>query len=88
MVAGAAFSAFIEYFFLRPLLKRSGDKGHEIFLPIIATLGLLGVIKAILSFIYGDRIGSIPPPGPNDCANSGFPTYKFRTLFTSRFICA
>jgi branched-chain amino acid transport system permease protein len=62
MVAGAAFSAFIEYFFLRPLLKRSGDKGSEIFLPIIATLGLLGIIKAVLSFIYKDEIGSIPPP--------------------------
>ncbi len=62
MVAGAAFSAFIEYFFLRPLLKRSGDKGSEIFLPIIATLGLLGIIKAILSYIYKDEIGSIPPP--------------------------
>jgi len=62
MVAGAAFSAFIEYFFLRPLLKRSGSKGEEIFLPIIATLGLLGIIKAILNFIYGDRVGSLPPP--------------------------
>jgi branched-chain amino acid transport system permease protein len=62
MVAGAAFSAFIEYFFLRPLLKRSGDKGSEIFLPIIATLGLLGIIKAILSYIYKDEIGSLPPP--------------------------
>jgi branched-chain amino acid transport system permease protein len=62
MVAGAVFSAFIEYFFLRPLLKRSGDKGAEIFLPIIATLGLLGIIKTILNFIYGDRIGSLPPP--------------------------
>jgi len=62
MVAGAAFSAFIEYFFLRPLLKRSGGKGEEIFLPIIATLGLLGIIKAILNFIYGDRVGSLPPP--------------------------
>lgn len=62
MVAGAAFSAFIEYFFLRPLLKRSGDKGAEIFLPIIATLGLLGIIKTILNFIYGERIGSLPPP--------------------------
>ena len=27
MIAGAAFSAFIEYFFLRPLLKRSGGNG-------------------------------------------------------------
>jgi branched-chain amino acid transport system permease protein len=62
MVAGAAFSAFIEYFFLRPLLKRSGDKGAEIFLPIIATLGLLGIIKTILNYIYGDRVGSLPPP--------------------------
>ena len=62
MIAGAVFSAFIEYFFLRPLLKRSGDKGAEIFLPIIATLGLLGIIKAILNFIYGDRVGLLPPP--------------------------
>ncbi|MEY4037560.1 MAG: hypothetical protein RL201_941 [Actinomycetota bacterium] len=62
MLAGAIFSAGIEFFFLRPLLKRSGDKGQEIFLPIIATLGLLGIIKAILNFIYGDRIGVIPPP--------------------------
>jgi len=62
MVAGAVFSAFIEYFFLRPLLKRSGDKGSEIFLPIIATLGLLGIIKAILSYVYGDEIGYLPPP--------------------------
>jgi branched-chain amino acid transport system permease protein len=62
MVAGAVFSAFIEYFFLRPLLKRSGGKGDEIFLPIIATLGLLGIIKAILNYIYGDRVGSLPPP--------------------------
>jgi len=62
MLAGAAFSAFIEYFFLRPLLKRSGEKNQEIFLAIIATLGLLGIIKAILKFIYGDEIGSLPPP--------------------------
>ena len=62
MLAGALFSAVVEFFFLRPLLKRSGDKNQEIFLPIIATLGLLGIIKAILNFIYGDRIGSLPPP--------------------------
>jgi branched-chain amino acid transport system permease protein len=62
MVAGALFSAVVEFFFLRPLLKRSGGKSEEIFLPIIATLGLLGIIKAILNLIYDDRIGSIPPP--------------------------
>jgi branched-chain amino acid transport system permease protein len=44
------------------LLKRSGDKGAEIFLPIIATLGLLGIIKTILNFIYGESVGSLPPP--------------------------
>jgi branched-chain amino acid transport system permease protein len=62
MLAGAALSAFIEYFFLRPLLKRSGDKNQEIFLPIIATLGILGIIKAVLHFVYGDRVGVISPP--------------------------
>jgi branched-chain amino acid transport system permease protein len=62
MLAGALFSAVVEFFFLRPLLKRSGEKNQEIFLPIIATLGLLGIIKAILNFIYGDRIGSLPAP--------------------------
>ena len=62
MLAGAAFSAFIAYFFLRPLLKRSGDKNQEIFLPIIATLGILGIIKSILHFVYGDRVGVISPP--------------------------
>ena len=62
MLAGAAFSAFIEYFFLRPLLKRSGEKNQEIFLPIIATLGILGIIKSILNFIYGERIGTLTPP--------------------------
>jgi branched-chain amino acid transport system permease protein len=62
MLAGAALSSFIEYFFLRPLLKRSGEKNQEIFLPIIATLGILGVIKAVLHFIYGDKIGVLSPP--------------------------
>jgi len=62
MLAGAALSAFIEYFFLRPLLKRSGERTQEIFLPIIATLGILGVMKAILDFIYGEKIGVITPP--------------------------
>jgi branched-chain amino acid transport system permease protein len=62
MLAGAALSAFIEYCFLRPLLKRSGEKTQEIFLPIIATLGILGVMKAVLHFIYGEKIGVISPP--------------------------
>jgi branched-chain amino acid transport system permease protein len=61
-LAGAAISSFIEYFFLRPLLKRSGDKNQEIFLPIIATLGILGIIKAVLHFIYGEKIGVLSPP--------------------------
>lgn len=68
MVAGAIFSAAIEYFFLRPLLKNSGTSGDQIFLPIIATLGLLGIIRAALSFIFGDQPGVISPP----IADKGF----------------
>ena len=62
MIAGAVFSAFIEFFFLRPLLNRSGDKSEEIFLPIIATLALLGIIRGILNIIYGDDVAVIAPP--------------------------
>jgi len=62
MLAGATLSALIEYFFLRPLLRRSGDKNQEIFLPIIATLGILGIIKAVLHFVYGENVGVISPP--------------------------
>ena len=53
MILGAAFSAFIEFFLMRTLLKHSSQGPIAAIAPIIATLGLLGVIHAVLGFIWG-----------------------------------
>ena len=53
MILGAAFSAFIEFFLMRTLLKHSSQGAIAAIAPIIATLGLLGVIRATIGFIWG-----------------------------------
>jgi branched-chain amino acid transport system permease protein len=53
MILGAAFSAFIEFFLMRILLKHSSQGAIAAIAPIIATLGLLGVIRAVIGFIWG-----------------------------------
>jgi branched-chain amino acid transport system permease protein len=53
MILGAAFSAFIEFFLMRTLLKHSNQGAIAAIAPIIATLGLLGVIRAVIGFIWG-----------------------------------
>ena len=53
MILGAAFSAFIEFFLMRRLLKHSSQGAIAAIAPIIATLGLLGLIRAVIGFIWG-----------------------------------
>jgi len=53
MILGAAFSAFIEFFLMRNLLKHSSQGAIAAIAPIIATLGLLGLIRATIGFIWG-----------------------------------
>jgi branched-chain amino acid transport system permease protein len=53
MILGAAFSAFIEFVLMRTLLKHSSQGAIAAIAPIIATLGLLGVIHAVIGFSWG-----------------------------------
>jgi branched-chain amino acid transport system permease protein len=53
MILGAAFSAFIEFALMRTLHKHSSQGAIAAIAPIIATLGLLGLIRAIIGFIWG-----------------------------------
>lgn len=53
MLLGAAFSAFVEFFLMRTLLKHSKPGAISAIAPIIATLGLLGVLTASIGFIWG-----------------------------------
>lgn len=62
MILGAAFSAFIEFFLMRTLLKHSDQGVIAAIGPIIATLGLLGVIRATIGFIWGHYDRQIEAP--------------------------
>ena len=62
MISGAVVAAFIELVFMRILLKHSNSGPIASIAPIIATLGLLGVIKAIIGFIWGNQDLSIESP--------------------------
>ncbi len=62
MILGAAFSAFIEFFLMRTLLKHSNQGPIAAIAPIIATLGLLGVIRATIGFIWGHYDRQIEAP--------------------------
>ena len=53
MILGAAFSAFIEFVLMRTLQKHSTQGAIAAIAPIIATLGLLGLIRAAIGFIWG-----------------------------------
>ena len=62
MILGAAFSAFIEFALMRTLLKHSSQGAIAAIAPIIATLGLLGLIRAGIGFIWGHADVQLEPP--------------------------
>lgn len=65
MVAGAAISALVEALLMRTLFKRATDGPISGVAPIIATLGLLGLIHGGLGLIFGTKNASIRPPVSN-----------------------
>jgi len=62
MLLGALFSALIEIIFIRTLIKHSTSGPVAGIVPIIATLGLLGFIRATIGFIWGNQNVQIPAP--------------------------
>lgn len=68
MVAGAAISALIETVFMRALVKHSSTGPIAGVAPIIATLGLLGIVKAAVTFIWGGAEVVVKAP----LSNTGF----------------
>jgi branched-chain amino acid transport system permease protein len=62
MLLGAFFSALIEFIFIRTLIKHSTSGPVAGIVPIIATLGLLGFIRATIGFIWGNQNVQIPAP--------------------------
>ena len=62
MVLGALFSALIEILLIRTLIKHSTSGPVAGIVPIIATLGLLGFIRAVIGLIWGNQDIQIQAP--------------------------
>lgn len=80
MLGGALVAAIIELFFMRLLLKRSTTGPIAAVAPIIATLGLLGVIRALASSIWGNQDLHIDGPVSNFGYSIGTETLVFSPL--------
>ena len=66
MIGGAVFSAFVEMVLIRLLVKHSSTGPIAAVAPIIATLGLLGVIRATVSMVWCGQNVRIIGPVSND----------------------
>ena len=80
MFAGAAISAFIEITFMRILLKHTSSGPIASVAPIIATLGLLGIIKALITMIWGGQDALMKPPLSNTGFSIGTHTLVFSPM--------
>ena len=62
VISGAIIGAVIDRFFMRPIFKRIKSGPIVMIAPVVATLGLLGIIQAIIGFIWGLTNQSIEAP--------------------------
>jgi len=65
VVSGALIGAIIDRFFMRPIFKRITSGPIVMIAPVVATLGLLGIIQAIIGLIWGLTNQSIDTPVSN-----------------------
>jgi len=69
VISGAVVGAIIDKFFMRPIFKRVKSGPIVMIAPVVATLGLLGLIQAIIGFIWGFTYVSIEAPVSTDGYN-------------------
>ncbi len=78
MLGGALFAALVEVILMRLLVKHASTGPIAAVAPIIATLGLLGLIRSVIAMIWGGQDLRILPP----VSNMGF-TLNGETLVFS-----
>jgi len=66
VVSGAIIGGVIDRFFMRPIFKRIKSGPIVMIAPVVVTLGLLGIIQAIIGFIWGLTNQSIQAPVSTD----------------------
>ncbi len=76
-VAGALVGAGVDYFFMRVLFKHATSGPAAVVAPVIATLGLLGLIRSVVGLIWGGDLKSIEAPVTRDGYTIGETTIPF-----------
>lgn len=66
ILSGALLGAAIDRFFMRPIFKRVTSGPIVMIAPVVATLALLGIIQAIIGFIWGLNYQTIQAPVSTD----------------------
>jgi branched-chain amino acid transport system permease protein len=66
IISGAVIGAVIDRFFMRPIFKRVTTGPIVMIAPVVATLGLLGIIQAIIGFKWGLSYQTIAAPVSTD----------------------
>jgi branched-chain amino acid transport system permease protein len=66
VTSGAIIGAIIDRFFMRPIFKRITTGPIFLIAPVVATLGLLGIIQSSIGIIWGISYQSIEAPVSTD----------------------
>ena len=80
IVAGALLGAAVDFFFMRVLFKHAVSGAAAVVAPVIATLGLLGLIRSIVGLIWGGDFKSIEAPASTNGFTMGETTIPFSPL--------
>ena len=80
VVGGALLGAGVDYFFMRVLFKHANSGPAAVVAPVIATLGLLGLIRSIVGLTWGGEFKTIKSPASTDFFSIGSSTVPFSAL--------
>ena len=80
VAAGALIGAAVDILLMRVLFKHATSGPAVVVAPVIATLGLLGLIRSIVGLIWGGEYRSIPAPASKDGFTIGSTTVPFSPL--------
>ena len=80
IVAGALIGAGVDYFFMRVLFRHATSGPAAVVAPVIATLGLLGLIRSVVGIIWGSEFRIMQPPVSPNGFTIGTQTLPFSPL--------
>ena len=79
ILSGALLGAFIDFFFMRMLFKHVASGPIRAIAPVVATLGLLGIIRSAVGYIWGVEVKPLEPPVSTDGIRIGSEVLPFST---------